>query len=100
MWSTVKTRALGTFSSFSAFNTFNTFSILNISFFILFFAGLLTSGAQAQGIHATYMRLDNGLRVIIYPNPTAPIVSCRLFYVTGSVHEAPGHTGIAHMLEH
>ena len=37
MWSTVKTRALGTFSSFSAFNTF---SILNISFFILFFAGL------------------------------------------------------------
>ncbi len=55
---------------------------------------------QAQGIHATYAQLDNGLKVIIYPSRTAPIVSCRLFYVTGSVHEAPGHTGIAHMLEH
>ncbi len=56
--------------------------------------------SQAQGIHAAYAQLDNGLKVIIYPSHLAPIVSCRLFYVTGSVHEAPGHTGIAHMLEH
>ena len=51
-------------------------------------------------IHVTHARLDNGLKVLIYPSHTAPIVSCRLFYVTGSVHEAPGHTGIAHLLEH
>ncbi len=56
--------------------------------------------SSAEGIHPAYTQLDNGLKVIIYPSHTAPIVSCRLFYVTGSVHEAPGHTGIAHMLEH
>lgn len=44
--------------------------------------------------------LANGLRVLVHPNPTVPSVSCRLFYATGSVHEHPGATGIAHMLEH
>ena len=44
--------------------------------------------------------LDNGLTVLLYPNAQAPTVSCRLFYVTGSVHEVPGRTGLAHMLEH
>ena len=44
--------------------------------------------------------LDNGLKVLLYPNKQAPIVACRLFYTTGSVHEAPGRSGIAHLLEH
>ncbi len=44
--------------------------------------------------------LDNGLTVLLYSNKQAPTVSCRLFYVTGSVHEVPGKSGLAHMLEH
>lgn len=44
--------------------------------------------------------LDNGLTVIINKNQQAPVVACRLFFTTGSVHEAPGRSGIAHMLEH
>lgn len=44
--------------------------------------------------------LDNGLTVLLYPNSQAPIVSCRLFYVTGSVNEVPGKSGLAHILEH
>jgi predicted Zn-dependent peptidase len=44
--------------------------------------------------------LDNGLTVLLYPNKQAPTVSCRLFYVTGSVHEVPGKSGLAHILEH
>jgi len=60
---------------------------------------LLPSAARSE-IHATYAVLPNGLKVILYPSKQAPTVSCRLFYVTGSVHEAPGHTGIAHLLEH
>ena len=44
--------------------------------------------------------LDNGLTVLLHPNKQAPTVSCRLFYVTGSVHEVPGKSGLAHMLEH
>lgn len=44
--------------------------------------------------------LDNGLTVLLYPNSQAPTVSCRLFYVTGSVNEVPGSSGLAHILEH
>lgn len=44
--------------------------------------------------------LPNGLTIILHPNKQAPTVSCRLFYVTGSVHEVPGNSGLAHMLEH
>jgi len=44
--------------------------------------------------------LPNGLKVLLIPRSYAPTVVCRLFYTTGSVHEAPGNTGIAHMLEH
>ncbi|MCF0222736.1 MAG: insulinase family protein [Fibrobacter sp.] len=44
--------------------------------------------------------LDNGLTVLLHPNAQAPTVSCRLFYVTGSVHEVPGKSGLAHILEH
>ena len=33
--------------------------------------------------------LDNGLTVLLHPNKQSPTVSCRLFYVTGSVHEVP-----------
>ena len=44
--------------------------------------------------------LDNGLTVLLYPNNHAPTVSFRLFYVTGSVHEVPGKSGLAHILEH
>jgi len=44
--------------------------------------------------------LANGLRVLVHHDTSVPSVSCRLFYATGSVHEHPGNTGIAHMLEH
>ncbi len=44
--------------------------------------------------------LDNGMTVLLYPNKQAPTVSCRLFYVTGSIHEVPGKSGLAHILEH
>lgn len=44
--------------------------------------------------------LENGLRVIVYPDHKVPTVACHIFYATGSVNEHPGGTGIAHMLEH
>jgi predicted Zn-dependent peptidase len=59
--------------------------------------------AQAQDATRLVVRdtvLANGLRVLVHPNPSVPAVSCRIFYATGSVHEHPGATGIAHMLEH
>ncbi len=64
-------------------------------------AGALLAAAPARaGIKAEYTVLDNGLKVILFPDKQSPTVACRLFYVTGSVHEHPGNTGIAHLLEH
>ncbi|MGH7482421.1 MAG: M16 family metallopeptidase [Longimicrobiales bacterium] len=45
-------------------------------------------------------RLDNGLRVIIAPDPARPIVAVNLWYDVGSRNERPGRTGFAHLFEH
>jgi predicted Zn-dependent peptidase len=45
-------------------------------------------------------RLDNGLRVVLSPDDTAPIVAVNLWYDVGSKHERPGRTGFAHLFEH
>ncbi|MCA1587877.1 MAG: insulinase family protein [Chloroflexi bacterium] len=44
--------------------------------------------------------LDNGLRVILSRDATAPIVAVNLWYDVGSKHERPGKTGFAHLFEH
>src|SRR6478735_2178563 len=44
--------------------------------------------------------LDNGLRVIINPDPTVPVVAVNLRYNVGSRDERPGRTGLAHLFEH
>ncbi len=53
-----------------------------------------------SGIQVVEHHLENGMTVLLYPNKQTPTIACRLFYTTGSVHEGPGTTGIAHMLEH
>lgn len=45
-------------------------------------------------------RLANGLRVVIYPRGKAPVFSSVISVRVGGSDERPGHTGIAHMLEH
>src|SRR5688572_17152233 len=44
--------------------------------------------------------LPNGLRVIVQPRRTAPVVTTMMWYRVGSRDELPGATGIAHFLEH
>jgi zinc protease len=44
--------------------------------------------------------LDNGLRVIVQPVHTAPLVSVWTWYHVGSKDEAPGLTGVSHWVEH
>ena len=45
-------------------------------------------------------RLPNGVRVLLYPDPstTKVTVNCTIF--VGSRHEGYGETGMAHLLEH
>ena len=50
--------------------------------------------------NVTVENLDNGLTVIIYERPTAPVVSFFTHVDVGSAQEVPGITGLAHMFEH
>jgi predicted Zn-dependent peptidase len=45
-------------------------------------------------------RLDNGLRIVLSHDDSAPIVAVNLWYDVGSKHERPGKTGFAHLFEH
>ncbi|MFW5740267.1 MAG: M16 family metallopeptidase, partial [Myxococcota bacterium] len=45
-------------------------------------------------------RLDNGLRVLLLMDRSAPVVSYHTWFRVGSRHEADGKTGLAHLLEH
>jgi predicted Zn-dependent peptidase len=45
-------------------------------------------------------RLDNGLRVVLSPDRTVPIVAVNLWYGVGSRNEPAGKTGFAHLFEH
>jgi len=44
--------------------------------------------------------LDNGLRVLLCEDHTAPVLSVQTWFAVGSRHEKPGKTGIAHLFEH
>jgi zinc protease len=45
-------------------------------------------------------RLDNGLKVLLKPVHSAPVVSNWIWYRVGSRNELPGKTGISHWVEH
>jgi predicted Zn-dependent peptidase len=44
--------------------------------------------------------LDNGLRVVLSPDRTIPVVSIAVYYNVGSRNEKEGRTGFAHLFEH
>ena len=54
--------------------------------------------ASVEGI--TEYRLDNGLRVLLFPDPSRPKVTVNMTVFVGSRHEGYGETGMAHLLEH
>jgi predicted Zn-dependent peptidase len=45
-------------------------------------------------------RLDNGLRVVLNEDHSAPLVAVNLWYHVGSKNERVGRTGFAHLFEH
>lgn len=44
--------------------------------------------------------LDNGLRVVLAPDPTTPVVAVAVHYDVGFRSEPEGRTGFAHLFEH
>ena len=47
-----------------------------------------------------YYTLDNGLRVVLSPDNTAPIVTVAVYYNVGLRLEPRDRTGFAHLFEH
>ncbi len=58
----------------------------------------VTRMASVEGIDE--YRLANGLRVLLFPDRTKPVVTVNVTYLVGSRHENYGETGMAHLLEH
>jgi zinc protease len=58
----------------------------------------ITKGASVEGI--TEYNLKNGLKVLLFPDPSKPTVTVNITYLVGSRHEGLGETGMAHLLEH
>jgi hypothetical protein len=45
-------------------------------------------------------RLDNGLRVVLSPDSSSPVVAVAVYYDVGMRSEPQGRTGFAHLFEH
>ncbi len=58
----------------------------------------LTKSTTVEGI--TEYRMDNGLQVLLYPDPSKATVTVNLTIFVGSRHEGYGEAGMAHLLEH
>src|ERR1041384_3636364 len=58
----------------------------------------VTRTTSVEGI--TEYRLENGLRVLLFPDQSKQTVTVNMTYQVGSKHESYGETGMAHLLEH
>lgn len=58
----------------------------------------VTKVASVEGI--TEYQLKNGLRVLLFPDPSKPTLTVNITYLVGSRHEGYGERGMAHLLEH
>jgi len=63
-------------------------------------AGLGAEEPKLPRVEFTDQKLDNGLRVIIAVDRTAPVFGISVTYNVGSRNERPGRTGFAHLFEH
>lgn len=81
--------------------------LFSLLFFILIAISFSARAALPEGMQrvttvegVTEYRLDNGLRVLLLPDASKPLVTVNMVYLVGSRHEGPGEGGMAHLLEH
>ncbi len=60
---------------------------------------------MSENIHLSDLQLEdytleNGLRVVLNPDNSVPVVSLAVYYNVGSRNEREGRTGFAHLFEH
>jgi len=59
-----------------------------------------SAAAKVPQVQFESYTLPNGLRVLLSPDKSAPVVSISVTYDTGSRNERPGRSGFAHLFEH
>ena len=71
---------------------------------LLFALSLVSWNKKIQGagleVPITYYKLGNGLKVVLSPDKTAPIVTIAIYYNIGFRIEPKDRTGFAHLFEH
>jgi zinc protease len=63
-------------------------------------AVLLFVSSPVLAEKVTDFTLPNGLQVVVIEDHRAPVVVHMVWYRVGAADEPPGHSGIAHFLEH
>jgi zinc protease len=58
----------------------------------------VTKVTSVEGI--TEYQLDNGLKFLVFPDPSKATITVNMTYLVGSRHEGAGEGGMAHLLEH
>jgi len=67
---------------------------------LLLAQALAAAELRVPHLNFSDQRLENGLRVIIAPDHSAPVFAISVTYNVGSHSERPGRTGFAHLFEH
>ena len=64
--------------------------------------GFSAANAQTKSINVpvTYYKLPNGLKVVLSPEKSAPLVTVAVYYGIGFRIEPRDRTGFAHLFEH
>jgi predicted Zn-dependent peptidase len=73
---------------------------VSIALVLLIASFIPTARAQTFRVPIMQFRLDNGLRVVVSEDHTAPVVAVAVYYDVGSRDEALGRSGFAHLFEH
>jgi zinc protease len=58
----------------------------------------VTKVTSVEGI--SQYKFDNGLELLVFPDPSKPTITVNVTYLVGSRHEGSGEGGMAHLLEH
>ena len=60
----------------------------------------MTNKLEMPDLRLEEYTLENGLRVVLNPDDSVPVVSMAVYYDVGSRNEEEGMTGFAHLFEH
>jgi len=78
--------------------TITNFIVLMIFLGSIYAQAQLKKTASVEGI--TEYQMNNGLKVLLFPDNSSQTITVNITYMVGSRHEGYGEKGMAHLLEH